>query len=66
VSPILFADDACHSPTEGELQEYDQVRALCPLCGGEGEIWFNLSPSGDPQCADSARCPECNGDGGTE
>ncbi len=35
----------------------------CPRCDGGGEVHWNPSPIGDPQCEESATCPRCGGDG---
>ena len=39
---------------------------VCEQCDGQGEVMFNNSPIGDPQCDDSAPCPSCHGTGETE
>lgn len=35
----------------------------CPECEGSGEVHWNPSRIGDPQCVESANCPTCRGYG---
>jgi DnaJ-class molecular chaperone len=61
---------AAQQPTTGNGQPPTNGRgptdcptATCPRCDGSGEIGFNPSPINDPQCADSAPCNVCHGEG---
>jgi DnaJ-class molecular chaperone len=36
---------------------------MCQQCDGGGEIAWNPSHIGDPQCVETATCPRCDGSG---
>lgn len=53
-------------PTSAALVDLHSGQLECPRCHGDGEVGFNPSPVNDPQCEDTALCPDCHGSGLSE